>query len=171
MNESDKPVRDLYQIWMRIMNKLNESENLPRIFGIEIPLFPSEIHTIQVIGDHPESNVRAVADILGITPGAASQTITKLAKRELVKKVRGKRNEKEVHLELTPTGLVAYNAHESIHEMVFQRISGRIGHLTDNEISLINHILNAVESVYDERIAEIRQNMGDFVNNDPEMNS
>ena len=170
MDNSDKPVRDLYKIWMRIMNKLNESENLPRKFGIDISLFPSEIHTIQVIGDHPESNVKAVADILGITPGAASQTITKLAKRGLVKKVRGKKNEKEVHLELTSIGFMAYNAHEIIHEMVFQRISGRIGYLKEDEILLINKILNAVESVYDERIAEIRQDSGNFVIDNPEMN-
>jgi DNA-binding MarR family transcriptional regulator len=156
MKSSIQSARDLYQIWMRIMNKLNESENLPRKFGIELPLYPSEIHTIQAIGDYPESNVRTIADHLGITSGAASQAITKLAKRELVKKVRGKKNEKEVHLELTSQGLVAYQAHDTVHEMVFQRIIEQIGPLTDEETGLLRRVLQAVEYVYDERIEQVR---------------
>lgn len=138
------------------MNKLNESESIPRKFGIDIPLFPSEIHTLQVIGDHPGSNVRTVAGLLGITPGAASQTITKLSKRDLVTKVRGLKNEKEVHLALTPLGRTAYEAHETVHEMVFQKICERIGKISPDEHRFLDHILHAVESVYDERIEVVR---------------
>ena len=156
MNPSIQSARDLYQIWMRIMNKLNESENLPRKFGIDLPLYPSEIHTIQAIGDYPESNVRTIADHLGITSGAASQAISKLAKRDLVRKVRGKKNEKEVHLELTSQGLIAYQAHDTIHELVFQKINEKIGPLSSNEISLLDRVLHAMECVYDERIEQVR---------------
>ena len=157
MSSTLHPTRDLYQIWMRIMNKLNESENIPRIFGIDLPLYPSEIHMIQAIGDNPESNIRSIAEHLGITSGAASQAITKLARRGLVIKVRGRKNEKEVHLELTSPGLCAYQAHESIHEQVFQRIVSQIGPLTDDEIILLRRVLHAVESVYDERIEQVRK--------------
>lgn len=159
MKSSIQSARDLYQIWMRIMNKLNESENLPRKFGIHLPLYPSEIHTIQAIGDYPESNVRTVAEHLGITSGAASQAITKLAKRNLVKKVRGKKNEKEVHLELTSQGLVAYQSHDTIHEMIFQRITEQIGPLTDDEITILERVLHAMENVYDERILQVRNEL------------
>lgn len=157
MKSSLQSARDLYQIWMRIINKLNESENLPRKFGINTPLYPSEIHMIQAIGDYPESNVRTVAGHLGITSGAASQAISKLAKRDLVKKVRGKKNEKEVHLELTSQGVVAYQAHDTVHERVFQRITEQIGPLSDEEISLLERILHALEYVYDERIEQVRK--------------
>lgn len=159
MYEPDQSIRDLYQIWMRMINKLNESESIPRRFGIPIPLYPSEIHTLQVIGDNPASNVRAVADYLGITPGAASQTITKLAKRDLVRKVRGLKNEKEVHLELTPLGRSAYEAHETVHEQMFQNIATRIGPLTSENKALLTHILHIMESVYHERIETVRNEM------------
>lgn len=98
----------------------------------------------------------AIADHLGITPGAASQVITKLARRNLVKKVRGKNNEKEVHLELTEQGSLAYQVHESRHEMVFQSIIERIGPLADDEIQFLERILNALECVYDDRIEQVR---------------
>ena len=171
MNSSIQSARDLYQIWMRIMNKLNESENLPRKFGIDLPLYPSEIHTIQAIGDYPDSNVRTIAEHLGITSGAASQAITKLAKRDLVKKVRGKKNEKEVHLELTSQGLVAYQAHDTVHELVFQRITEKIGPLTDDEISLLERVLRATEYVYDERIEQVRNELKPMKNETEEDNS
>ncbi len=159
MYEPDQSVRDLYRIWMRMINKLNESENIPRRFGIDTPLYPSEIHTLQVIGDNPACNVREVAALLGITPGAASQTITKLARRDLVSKVRGLKNEKEVHLELTTLGRTAYDTHETVHEQVFQNIASRIGPLTAENKVLLTHILHAMESVYHERIETVRNEM------------
>lgn len=148
--------RDLYQIWMRIINKLNESESLPRDFGIGIPLYPSEIHTIQAIGENEGENVRTIAGILGITPGAASQVITRLAKRDLIRKVRGKKNEKEVHLELTNEGMIAYQNHATLHELMFQRIVDRIGSLDESEMKLLSRVLHAMEEVYDERIIEVK---------------
>lgn len=156
MIRKDQRSRDLYQKWMKLVNKLNESEKLPRNFGIESPLYPSEIHTIQVIGDFPDSNVRTVALNLGITPGAASQQISRLAKRGLIRKVRGKKNEKEVHLELTDLGRVAYDTHNIRHEVAYTRIVSRIGLISDEEAAFLERVLNAVKSVYDERIDEIR---------------
>ncbi|MDD1723721.1 MAG: MarR family winged helix-turn-helix transcriptional regulator, partial [Methanospirillum sp.] len=137
---------------MRLVNKLHESEKLPRNFGIDSPLYPSEIHTIQAIGDYPDSNVRTVARNLGITPGAASQQISRLAKRGLIRKVRGKKNEKEVHLELTDPGRIVYDTHDIVHEKVYARIVSRIGLISDEEAAFLNRVLDAVESVYDERI-------------------
>lgn len=155
----DQSVRDLYQKWMRMVNKLNESESIPRRFGIDIPLYPSEIHTLQVIGDNPVCNVRAVAGCLGITPGAASQTITKLARRDLVRKVRGLKNEKEVHLELTPLGRTAYEVHETVHEQMFLTMARRIGPLSPGQTQFLEDILHAMESVYNEKIESLRGEM------------
>lgn len=151
----DQPVRDLYQFWTRMKNKINESERTPRRYGIEILLTPAEIHLIQAIGDHPGSNVRTVALVLGITPGAASQMITRLAKKELIQKVRGRKNEKEVHLELTSLGETAYQEHKTIHEMVFQRILERVGAMSAGDIRFLTRILHGMETVYDERIEEV----------------
>lgn len=39
--------------------------------------------------------------MLGVTPSAASQAVTKLVGRELVMKVRGRNSEREVSLDLT----------------------------------------------------------------------
>jgi DNA-binding MarR family transcriptional regulator len=157
MNQTSPDLPELYQTWMRIRNKNNVMENLPRNFGVDDPLFLSEVHTIQAIGDTPENNVRIIAGILGVTPSAASQAITRLTRRGLVRKIRGVRNEKEVSLELTADGLSAYNAHEEIHAQVYARIAERIGSLDEQERATIARVFSAFESVYDERIDELTE--------------
>ncbi len=118
--------RNLYRIWMRIRNKMNLMENMPPKFGMETPLFLSEIHTIQAIARTKENNIRTIAQILGVTPSAASQ------------KER-----------------VAYDNHEMILDQIYERIAGRIGELTDEERAFLSRIFSAFESVYNERIVEL----------------
>ncbi|MCA1915542.1 MarR family winged helix-turn-helix transcriptional regulator [Methanospirillum hungatei] len=141
------------------MNKLSESEKLPRNYGIEELMTPSDIHLIQAIGANPEYNIRAISDILGITPGAASQQVTKLAKRGLVTKNRGVKNEKEVFLTLTPLGEEAFQHHETLHEEIYQRIISRIEPLETKEIQTMKRVLLAMESVYEERLCEVRREL------------
>ncbi|MFA7694353.1 MAG: MarR family transcriptional regulator [Methanoregula sp.] len=140
---------------MRIWNKMNIMESIPCRFGVDDPLFLTEIHTIQAIGDTKDNNVRIVANILGVTPSAASQVITKLTKRGLVRKIRGVRNEKEVSLELTEQGRIAYTSHEQIHAQIYMRILERIGPLSGEELATMDRVFCAFESVYDERIGEL----------------
>lgn len=146
---------ELYCIWMRIRNKMNIMENMPRTFGVEKTLFLSEIHTIQAIGRTKENNIRTIAEILGVTPSAASQTVTRLKKKGFVKKVRGIKNEKEVSLVLTPIGKIAYDNHEKTHRQMYERIAGRLGALTEEERVVLGRVFSVFESVYDERIAEL----------------
>jgi len=140
---------------MRIRNKMNIMENMPRTFGVEKTLFLSEIHTIQAIGRTKENNIRTIAEILGVTPSAASQTVTRLKKKGFVKKVRGIKNEKEVSLVLTPIGKIAYDNHEKTHRQMYERIAGRLGALTEEERVVLGRVFSVFESVYDERIAEL----------------
>jgi len=155
MKTTTPTLPELYQIWMRIRNKMNIMESIPRDFGVEGTLFLSEIHTLQAIGTAPENNVRIIAEMMGVTPSAASQVITKLAKRGLVCKIRGVKNEKEVSLELTDKGRIAFHTHEKIHRHVQTLITDRIGDLTQEERNLLARVFCAFESVYDERIEEL----------------
>ena len=147
---------ELYQIWMRLRNKVNEMESIPRDYGVNDPLYLSEIHILQAIGDTPENNLRIIAGLLGVTPSATSQAVTKLAGRGLVRKIRGRKNEREVSLELTDLGRIAYEHHERSHGQIYTRITERIGTLSDDELALVGRVFHAFESVYDERIEELR---------------
>jgi DNA-binding MarR family transcriptional regulator len=152
--------QDLYRSWMRIMNKMNIIENMPRKFGTETTLFLSEIHTLQTIGRTEDCNIRTIAAILGVTPSAASQTVTRLTKKGFVQKLRGIKNEREVSLVLTANGRIAYDNHEKVHEQIYERITGRIGELTGEERVFLARIFSAFESIYNERIIELASQKG-----------
>jgi len=155
MNLTAPELPELYRCWMRIWNKMNIMESIPCKFGVSEPLFLTEIHTIQAIGSTSDNNVRIIADVLGVTPSAASQVITKLTTRGLVRKIRGVRNEKEVTLELTGQGRIAYDSHAQIHAQLYERIIERIGPLSENERATMGRVFCAFETIYDERIGEL----------------
>ena len=159
MKQTAPDLFELYCTWMRVWNKMNIMESIPCMFGVNEPLFLTEIHTIQAIGKTPDNNVRIIADILGVTPSAASQVITKLTRRGLVRKIRGVRNEKEVSLQLTEQGMVAYNNHEQIHAQIYSRIIERIGPLSEDERTTMGRVFCAFEMIYDERIGELSAEM------------
>jgi DNA-binding MarR family transcriptional regulator len=157
MRPASPDFAELYQSWMRIRNKMNVMEDLPHDFGVDTLLHLSEIHTIQAIGKTPENNIRIIAGILGVTPSAASQVITRLTRRGLVTKIRGLRNEKEVSLDLTKKGLIAFRNHEEVHARVYDLVAERVCPLSDEERDMLNRIFSAFESVYDERIRNLTQ--------------
>lgn len=159
MTDTIPTSREIYTLWKRILNKTNLLENMPRDFGIGEPLFLTEIHTLQAIGQNPDNNVRIIADIMGVTPSAASQVISRLSRRGLVCKIRGVRNEKEVVLELTKKGRVAFETHEKVHAEMYNLIAHQIeqntGELTNHDLLFLDKILHAVENAYDLRIGEL----------------
>jgi DNA-binding MarR family transcriptional regulator len=162
--EQNPPIDpEIFEAWYRIHKKMNLMEKTPCNFGLDYPLFLSEIHTIQAIGNTPENNVRIIADILGVTPSAASQVIKKLTERGLVRKIRGVRNEREVSIELTEQGLIAFINHEQTHA----RIQERIGYINEKERAAIIRVLSAFESVYDERIGELTRGKTSWQGGDP----
>jgi DNA-binding MarR family transcriptional regulator len=162
MKDTIPTLPEIYTIWMRIRNKTNLMESIPRDFGIGEPLYLTEIHTLQAIGKTPDNNVRIIAGLMGVTPSAASQVITRLTRRGLVRKIRGVRNEKEVALELTEKGRVAYTTHEKIHGEMYDLIAEQISHdpgvLSDHDRLMLFRVFCAFESAYDARILELTRN-------------
>lgn len=154
MKQTPLDLPELYQTLVRISHKINTVERVPYHFGLPEPLHLSEIHTLQAIGNTPDNNVGIIAGLIGVTPSATSQVITKLAKRGLVHKVRGVRNEKEVLLKLTPQGLIVYHNHEKIHAEKCDRIFKQVGPLSIEERAILERVLSAIEFVYTESIEE-----------------
>ena len=132
MNDSnEKILAEIMEQFVRIVNKFNRFEKTPMDFGVEEMLYPSEIHTLEAIGNNDRINVTQLAELLGITKGAVSQMVNKLVGKNFVKKVRFPRSEKSFFLELTPKGKKAFKGHAEFHkEMVldFLKYAENISH-------------------------------------------
>jgi len=106
---------EILQNLERIITRMESMHTPPLSFGTGIPMHTKEIHTVQAIGRHSGINVTRLAEQTGVTKGAVSQTINKLARKGLVQKTHAPGNDKEVILELTDLGWVGFRNHEKFH--------------------------------------------------------
>lgn len=148
-------------VFERLMDVLDEvverGESLhpnPGDFGTGIPLYRTEIHTIRAIGENSRINVSRLADHMGITKSAVSQTISKLVRKGLVRKSRSPDNAKEVLLELTDLGWIGYHSHEQFHMEMFEAFHGYFGHRLKPSLEALTRAvsdLNGVLDTYEQR--------------------
>lgn len=110
-------------------------QQAPREYGTGIPLYGSEIHTIQAIGKSIGMNVTQLAEKMGVTKGAVSQMVSKLVEKGMVRKARAQDNAKEVVLHLTELGWIGFRNHErfdmevldSVREYCGSDLEARLG--------------------------------------------
>ena len=126
-------------------------------FGLDERLFPSEIHTVEAIGKEPGINVTELAREMGVTKGAVSQMIRKLVTKNLVTRLKGMRNEKEVLLELTPRGRQAFQGHEKFHAESYNVFLDKIKAISTEDIETFERILSKIETVLDVYISDLIQ--------------
>jgi DNA-binding MarR family transcriptional regulator len=147
--QDTSPGSELFEYWAKIMNKMSRSESIPRNFGTGDLLFPSEIHTLCVIGTIPGNNITSLAVRLGITKGAVSKIAKKLADKGLVEKYRKSQNEKETLLRLTPQGRKAYLNHEKYHNKAFSRIIRETEGMNGEQAVFLLRFLGMMEEAID----------------------
>ncbi len=99
----ESEVNELVRLFQSILHAYSIIEKQPRDFGTGQTLHLSELQTISMIGENPETNMSQLADLMGVTRGAISQTVRKLVAKRLVVRTNV-RNNKEVNLGLTDVG-------------------------------------------------------------------
>lgn len=151
-----KDYSKLLEMMERIIHKYNQWESKKRTYGTDLPLTKAEIHTIAAVGDHPGLNITTLAEILGITKGAASQMIYKLVDKGTVAKKPSPDSDTEVVLSLTPDGVKNYEAHKAYHQ---ETNDASLKLLKDMPEPLYDYMVNyfaEFERVIDEKIEEKR---------------
>ncbi|HEX3020191.1 MAG TPA: MarR family transcriptional regulator [Chitinispirillaceae bacterium] len=69
-----------------------------------ITLYPSEIHLMQLIAEGYSVNATLMAEKLGITKGAVSQTISRLQRKKILIKTKNSNNKNELTASFTQLG-------------------------------------------------------------------
>jgi DNA-binding MarR family transcriptional regulator len=122
--EEQKDYYEIMKILIRVINKFHALDKIPRDFGTGEKLYMPEIHTIGAIGKTPGMNITEVAEKMGVTKGTISPVVTKLAKRKYVLKFKGGDNKRDILLQLTPKGQIAYHGHEMFHLKMHAKLFG-----------------------------------------------
>jgi DNA-binding MarR family transcriptional regulator len=104
--------------FLKILHLYSVISRKPVDYGTGDFLYFTEIHTITAIGKTGEINMTQLADKMGVTRGAISQTIRKLVSKNLVLK-SNTTNKKEFNLRLSEKGMMAYKGQMSFHREIF----------------------------------------------------
>lgn len=76
--------KDIYITAYRLINKYNAKTKQPKTFGTAEPVCGSETQIMDVLANEGDVTASQIANILGITKGAVSQTLSKLQKKGLI---------------------------------------------------------------------------------------
>ena len=112
-----------------------------------------ELHAIQAIGENERINITELGTYFGVTKSAASQMITKLARKGFVEKESSAHNSKELQLTLTRLGRRAFELHEKFHGEHMADLVESLGAFSLSEIETTAVLLDVIESVVDERLS------------------
>lgn len=134
---------------LRVINKASELMAEPRSFGTYV-LFASEIHMIDVIGQHPGIHVTEIANKLGITKGAVPKIICKLLHKEMIYRYQARGNKKMVLFKLTEKGHEAFQSHIEFHKELDHGIINKFNSLDEKELLLFHDLMNEVERYFDQ---------------------
>ncbi|MBD3241225.1 MAG: MarR family transcriptional regulator [Chitinivibrionales bacterium] len=140
---------------LRIVTKFGILHGRPYDFGTGTKLYPAEVHTLQCIGDHPGINVTELARHQGVTKGATSQMLAKLAAKGLLYKKSSQGSDKEVVAVLTDEGERAREGHVRFHAAMTDQILEKTRNIDIADIRLYRDINSLVEKHLDELLATI----------------
>jgi DNA-binding MarR family transcriptional regulator len=116
----------------------------------DITLYPSEIHLLLVVNRDQPSNATKMAESLGITKGAVSQTLTRLVKKGILIKNKDPYNKNELTVSLTLAGKKAYDQYEKKCLSLFNQFENCFSNFSASEREIIYRFLLSLESVLDQ---------------------
>ena len=102
----------------------------------DVDLHASEIHLMKAVAFNPGSNAKSLAQRLGVTKGAVSQTMARLEKKDVIRKESGSGNN-EIRVLLTPAGSDALEAFERQTAAQWRSFSDYVASLSEEERRVI----------------------------------
>lgn len=147
-----KNYRELAWLMERTMHKYMQVEKMPQDYCGDIRLTQPEIHTVAIIGDQEGINVTKLAQVRGITKGAASQMVYKLVDKKLVEKRPSPNSDSELNLYLTKLGGKARDEHRARHEAMEEHFSKMMDSVPENMQKALFGFLSDFEKELDRMI-------------------
>lgn len=128
-----------------MVHQFEQFDRVARRFGTETVLSLAEIHLIDYIGDHEGCCGNDVAEGLGISKGAVSQTLQNLLKLNLVARKPDEKNKSRLLLSLTLSGQTAYREHKKFHARIDRHLASLLSDFTDNDYEKILNLLKQLQ--------------------------
>jgi DNA-binding MarR family transcriptional regulator len=150
----ENQLQKLIDQFLNILHLYSVINRKPKDYGTGDLLFFTEIHTISMVGKNREINMTRLADLMGVTRGAISQTIRKLVGKGLIVK-SNTTNRKEVNLRLSEKGMIVYRGQESFQNEIFTFAGSLYESADEEDIQLVDRLFNAICNNMQERVRQL----------------
>lgn len=134
--KNDK-ITEICELLLNVISEFYESDSRARTFGTDTELYHSEIHMLQCIEENPGLHISGIARQLGVTRGAASQTVKRLEKKQMAVRCSSPENNKIILLRLTLKGQTAVRSHKDAHEKYRERIAEILAGATPEQLQFV----------------------------------
>jgi DNA-binding MarR family transcriptional regulator len=115
-----------------------------------VRLYPSEIHVLLLVEAGERTKATRMAERLGITKGAMSQTLARLERKGLLTKQRNPQAKNELTLSFTPLGRRAARGYGKLQHAIRGRFDAYFSAVSDAERSVIGRFLVEMSAILDE---------------------
>ncbi|WP_213652888.1 MarR family winged helix-turn-helix transcriptional regulator [Paenibacillus sp. J23TS9] len=120
-----------------------------RDYGVDEPLFHSEVYTLNEIREHEGIHITALAERCGVTKGAISQVLKKLEQKGLIIKEKDARNQSRLMLKVTPKGEIVYARHLDYQNQFKDMVMQVLGSAPDDQVGFMKDFLMTLEKQLD----------------------
>jgi DNA-binding MarR family transcriptional regulator len=148
--------RELMELFIRVVSKYNALEKYPMKYGTKHNFYHSERHLLDMFGANPDMNITEFARRTGVTKGAISQVVSKLEKKDAVRRYKQAGNEKEVLIRLTDKGREIYKRHQTANDETVSALLAEFRKHPDDKIEFLISMFRWIEDYLDKS----RKHMG-----------
>ncbi|MCF4152310.1 MarR family transcriptional regulator [Dethiosulfovibrio sp. F2B] len=160
MTDKDRKLHEIVTRVQRIVGRHLQIDKVPlEVDGAT--LSPAEVHALQAIGGNQGCNMTALGEILGVTKSAASQMVTKLERKKVVRRIPSPDSGKEILLFLTKAGqdiFLEYHAFDMRH---MSNLIERLNRFPESALSDASAVLAEIERTADERMEDLFRKQDD----------
>jgi DNA-binding MarR family transcriptional regulator len=140
----DEPI--ILELIYSAHRRLAELESIPRDYGTGELLYASDIHALEAVACHEESNLTELASFLGISMPAAYKATGKMIDQGYLGKRKREDNAKEVLFYLLKKGERAVQGHRRFEKRVFAPLRALEEGLSEKDRRTVCSFLEALEN-------------------------
>lgn len=131
----------------RVINRLIFLEKRSVFQHGILRLYPSEIHLMQVLKETPDLNAGQMAQRMGISNGAVSQTLARLERKGIIVKTKDPALKNELTVTFTESGKAAIQGFEREQASAINAFSRYLAGLSNNDRNVIERFLSHMEDL------------------------
>ena len=150
----ENELQQLIDQFLKILNLYAVISRKPKDYGTGDLLYLSEVHTISMVGKNDFLNMTQLAEIMGVTRGAISQTIRKLVSKNFIIKSNS-RNRKEINLELSEKGRIVFLGLATFHKEIFAFAEPLYEAAQPQDIALVKRLFDAISGNMEQSVKQL----------------